>query len=106
MPRRGYSKKFVRDPFDGMTKTKQQEEALFDAARNLADPVARRAFLEQACAGDPESRARIEALLEAGTEAEDFFKEATSFCHSPFAGLDPASDNQAANDLKARASEC
>ena len=40
-----------------MTKTKPQEEALFDAARNLASPAARRAFLDQACPDEP-ARAR------------------------------------------------
>ena len=54
----------------------QHEETLFDAARNLTRPAARRAFLEQACAGEPELRARIEALLEAEAKAEDFFKDA------------------------------
>jgi tetratricopeptide (TPR) repeat protein len=55
---------------------KPNEETLFDAARNLVSPAARRAFLDQACANDPDLRARIEALLEAGAEAEDFFKDA------------------------------
>ena len=38
-----------------MTETKQQVEALFDAARNLASPAARQAFLDQACAGNARS---------------------------------------------------
>ena len=58
---------------------KTNEETLFDAARNLVNPAARCAFLDQACAGDPDLRARIEALLEAGVEAEDFFKDAGRF---------------------------
>jgi serine/threonine protein kinase/tetratricopeptide (TPR) repeat protein len=84
-----------------MSKTKQQEEALFDAARNLSDPLARRAFLDQACAADPELRARIEALLEAEAEAENFFQEATSFCRSPFAGLEPVAESKPASDAEA-----
>jgi serine/threonine protein kinase len=59
-----------------MTKTKPQEEALFDAARNLASPAARRAFLDQACTDDPGLRAKVEALLAAEAEAEKFFKDA------------------------------
>jgi eukaryotic-like serine/threonine-protein kinase len=59
-----------------MTKTNPQEEAVFDAARNLASPAARRAFLDQACADAPELRARVEALLAAEAEAEKFFSEA------------------------------
>ena len=61
-----------------MIRTHPQEEALFDAARNLASPAARRAFLDQACAGAPELRARVEALLAAEAEAEGFFKDAAS----------------------------
>jgi len=57
----------------------RNEEALFEAARNLASATSRRAFLVEACAGEPEMRARIEALLAAGTEAEGFFKEAVRF---------------------------
>ena len=63
----------------GMMKTKQQEEALFEAARNLFDPLAQRAFLDQACVDQPEMRVRIEKLLAAGTDAESFFKEAALF---------------------------
>ena len=55
------------------------EESLFEAARNLEDPKARRAFLDQACAGEPELRTRIEGLLEALSEGEVFFKEAVRF---------------------------
>jgi eukaryotic-like serine/threonine-protein kinase len=62
-----------------MTNTKQQEEALFDAARNLAGPTPRRVFLDQACAGDSALRARLEALLAAGTDAEKFFEEVAPF---------------------------
>jgi serine/threonine protein kinase len=59
-----------------MTKTKPQEEALFDAARNLASPAARRAFLDQACTNDPGLRTRMETLLAAEAEAEKFFNDA------------------------------
>src|ERR1022692_619702 len=62
-----------------MTNTKQQEEALFDAVRNLAGPTPRRVFLDQACAGDSALRARLEALLAAGTDAEKFFEEVAPF---------------------------
>ncbi len=52
---------------------------MFEAARNLEDPVVRRVFLDQACAGKPELLARVEGLLEAFTEGEAFFKEAERF---------------------------
>jgi serine/threonine protein kinase len=58
---------------------KPSEESLFEAARNLGDPTACRAFLDQACAGEPDLRSRLEALLEASREGEKFFKEAERF---------------------------
>ncbi len=58
-----------------MTKVMPEEEALFDAARNLQDPAARHAFLDQACASSPQLRARLEKMLAAESAADDFFKE-------------------------------
>ena len=54
---------------------KPQEENIFDAARNLASPAARRVFLDQACADDPDLRVRVEGLLAAEVDAEKFFNE-------------------------------
>jgi serine/threonine protein kinase len=62
-----------------MTKTKQHEESLFDAARHLVGAAPRRVFLDQACAGDSALRARLEALLAAETDAEKFFADLASF---------------------------
>jgi len=56
-----------------MTPSKQQEIALFDAARNLTDPALRKAFLDQACAGDANLRGRLEGLLAAQVPADEFF---------------------------------
>jgi eukaryotic-like serine/threonine-protein kinase len=61
-----------------MTKISPLEEALFDAARNLTSPAARRAFLDQACADAPDLRARLEALLAAETQAAKFFNDAAA----------------------------
>jgi serine/threonine-protein kinase len=41
------------------------EESLFHEAAGLADPTERAAFLDRACAGQPELRAAVEALLAA-----------------------------------------
>src|SRR5437868_14240656 len=41
------------------------ERDLFTAARELADPAARSAYLDEACCADPALRARVEALLRA-----------------------------------------
>ena len=58
---------------------KPNEDTLFEAARNLSSAASRRAFLDEACAGRPELRARIESLLEAAAAAESFFKDAARF---------------------------
>ena len=62
-----------------MMKPSPAEEALFEAARNLATPRARQAFLDQACAEDGRLRQRVESLLAAEGAAADFFKAATAF---------------------------
>ena len=56
---------------------RQLEESLFEAARQLPTPAARRAFLDQACDGHPELRRNVESLLAAGAEADHFFVAAT-----------------------------
>ncbi len=62
-----------------MTKTTQQVEALFEAARQLSSATARRAFLDEACVDDAPIRARVEALLAAQDEADKFFVEISPF---------------------------
>src|SRR5579859_2254277 len=66
-----------------MTKTTQQVEALFDAARQLTSPAARQTFLDEACAGDATLRARVEAFLSAQSDADKFFSEITPFASTP-----------------------
>ena len=58
-----------------MNTADQREEDLFEAARQLPDAAVRRAFLDRACAGEKELRARLEELLEAEMEAEQFFSD-------------------------------
>src|SRR5437762_10412888 len=48
-----------------------REEAIFTAAQERA-PAERAAYLDDACAGDAELRARIEILLRADEAAQDF----------------------------------
>jgi serine/threonine protein kinase len=71
-----------------MANSRQQEEMVFDAARNLTDPAPRQAFLDQACAGNPDLKVRIEALLAAEADADKFFREVApiGFSLSPGAG--------------------
>jgi serine/threonine protein kinase/formylglycine-generating enzyme required for sulfatase activity len=45
------------------------EETIFATARQWKDSPERRAFLDQACAGDPKLRAQVEALLRADEQA-------------------------------------
>jgi serine/threonine protein kinase len=48
------------------------EQTIFDAARQMADAQARAAYLDTACAGNPELRARLERLFQANVEADQF----------------------------------
>jgi eukaryotic-like serine/threonine-protein kinase len=68
----GYSR-WRRFVIDAMNR-QQQEESLFEAARQLTAPGARRAFLDQACASQPELRASVESLLATEADAEQFFQ--------------------------------
>jgi serine/threonine protein kinase/tetratricopeptide (TPR) repeat protein len=47
-------------------------ESIFNTALERADPDQRRRYLDQACAGEPKLRARVEALLAAHGSARDF----------------------------------
>lgn len=51
-----------------------QVEAVFAAARNFSSDVERLAYLDSACAGQPELRLRVEALLLAHAEAGSFLE--------------------------------
>ncbi len=48
-------------------------ESIFDAAMRL-EPVARERFLDDACAGDPVLRAKVDALLDADAGGGDFLR--------------------------------
>ena len=63
----------------------QSEKALFAAARELADAAQRRAFLDGACADDPQMRQRLEELLAAQPEADRFFVEGAAALEPPAA---------------------
>src|SRR5881394_1414987 len=59
----------MHKPQSPMAPAQEREEALFRAAAELTR-VARRAFLDQACAGDAALRQRLEALLAAHDEPD------------------------------------
>ena len=50
---------------------RMSEETIFAAALEKANPADRAAYLEGACAGDPEIRRRVEALLRAHDQSGD-----------------------------------
>jgi tetratricopeptide (TPR) repeat protein len=58
-----------------MNATRHGEEELFDAAREMEDPARRSSFLETACNGDTALRSRVDELLAAEAEAEQFFAD-------------------------------
>src|SRR5256886_3312102 len=73
-----------------MNDAKQQEETLFDAARKLTDPVQRQAFLDAACARTPEWRRRLEVVLAAEPDADQFLEEGGVALSVPGDAAEPA----------------
>ncbi len=58
-----------------MNPAPQNEESIFEAARQLPMPEQRAAYLDQTCAGQPELRRRVEQLLIAHEQAGTFLSE-------------------------------
>src|SRR5437762_3076202 len=58
-----------------MDATREREEKLFEAARQLRDPAERVAFLDLVCAGEPHLRQRLEGMLRGLKAADNFFLE-------------------------------
>ena len=58
-----------------MTTPADGVKAVFDQAAEIATPADRAAFLDHACGGDMELRARVEALLRAHAEAGSFLEQ-------------------------------
>ncbi len=67
----------MSEPRSEMPSPHKNEDALFRVAMELPPGAARRTFLEEACAGDPALRQRLEALL-AAHDAPDKSLPATS----------------------------
>src|SRR5437773_11137361 len=67
-----------------MNTASPAEEAIYNAARQFADSDKLSAYLDLACDGNQTMRKRIESLLSAMPEAEDFFeKNATNVSKLP-----------------------
>jgi serine/threonine protein kinase len=60
-------------PLSSMEPEPSDEDAIYDCARKLTDPAERAAYLNLACGEDAALRARLDALLKAAPEADDFF---------------------------------
>jgi serine/threonine protein kinase len=59
-------------------------KAVFDHAHEIGSPAERKAYLDQACAGAPELREKVEALLRAYEEAGSFLEKPA--CPPPATG--------------------
>jgi hypothetical protein len=81
-----------------MNATRHGEEELFDAARELKDPHERRAFLERSCEGDTGLRSRIEELLAAEAEAEQFFADGSLALSLPGSAAPPSWSSSTASE--------
>jgi serine/threonine protein kinase len=57
-----------------MTAPQLDEAAIFNVARQIQEPEARRLYLQQACADDSSLRARVEALLNVHEEERSFLE--------------------------------
>src|SRR5690242_3677115 len=79
-----------------MSIDKRHIEELFEAAQKLSDPGQRKAFLDAACAPDIALRSRLEELLSAAPEAENFFNECSPALKLPPAGI--AAEQEAARE--------
>jgi serine/threonine protein kinase len=58
-----------------MSALSQREEEIFSEAQKLATAPERKSFLDQACRGEDDLRARVEELLSMQDDAEKFFAE-------------------------------
>ena len=56
----------------------KQEEAIFEQAVQIASDIERAAYLDQACGGDAELRARLEVLLEGHFKGQGFLDRAST----------------------------
>ena len=75
--------------------SREIEMLLFDAALQIGDEPTRRAFLDQTCAGRPEMRGRLENLLDAYRQSDDYFSgiaEACTAVAEPFPTTPPVDD--------------
>src|SRR5262245_13081521 len=68
-----------------MAMPNQIERAIFDVARHIAAPDARRAYVEQACGEHRDLQARIEALLRVHDKDQTFLESPAEGVRAGFA---------------------
>src|SRR5689334_12097880 len=68
-----------------MSATPQTEKAIFLEAAEIEVPADRIAFLDKACAGNPQLRAAVEALLAAHEKSQGLLDVTTSTAKQPLA---------------------
>ena len=66
-----------------MNERSRKIEAVFHAAAELNSAAERGAYLDEACANDPELRREVEALLGSSDAAGPFFQAARDACRMP-----------------------
>jgi hypothetical protein len=81
-----------------MHATRHGEEELFGTAREIADPEDRRTYLDRACDGDKALRSRIEELLSAESEAEQFFADGSLAMSLPGSAAPPSWSSSTASE--------
>ena len=66
-----------------MNDRKKQEELIFEQAAQMASDTDRAAYLNKACGGEPELRARIEVLLEGHFKGQGFLDDKSGQAAGP-----------------------
>jgi serine/threonine protein kinase len=66
------------------------QREIFDTALEISDAAERKAMLDRACAGQPQLRERIEALLAAHEQAEQFFSGCVAAVTDSMRELEPS----------------
>src|SRR5437879_1962507 len=69
-----------------MTTPKLDEAAIFNLARHIEAPEARRAYLQQACGGDAVLQARVDALLRVHQPEQSFLNMPADEIAGPLPG--------------------
>ncbi len=70
-----------------MTSPKPDEAAIFEVARQIEPEDARRRYIEEACAGDPALRARLEALVLIDRADRGFLEQPAEGVSAPAPGV-------------------